>query len=672
MRRLASVLLALTLVIQASATTPASPRIFPVAGPLEENPYAQAALRAAERILKEKIPAATTGAEAARTLPGFTKPFAFAENTQLLIWAFVTPGSPLHQDPAALQAIIRRMDLAALVYAGGSYFPLYPPKVDNHYNVFFFENFAFNLLALRTLAPGTIPSEVLARWEDLLRKGLAFQVNDPAGHENNGEYGLIPNIDLRYANLLALSAALTDVPRLRAKADALIETSARHLLPQGAFNYLGNENECFSYHESVVRDLARYHFLTGSARAAELIRKSRDYYPLSLEPGGVAEYATAPSWKMFWNGSGTTAGPEIVAHFAGDPVNRGIAAEQRRLNPQLAIVSPSTLLVTMGCYDAKAPTLPQPDNLIQPDANIGGLRGRFGRFAFFADARDRTNAFAPIHATRAPAAAMGAHLGRATYVGALVTDGPTRLQALNAAVLKVGSNVRFDPKKPLWQGSASLSHNSTDQVSLAGGHGALTARYGLGSSSFGPSFQPRAGWVGEEAWLFSRDHLLGFVAVEATEDSAPVEITGRITLGYGRAGPGLQPKTLQTLPENTFAYGDLRVRIVQTNYANLRVQDRSPHFREEAPTATEIVLHDGDAPAPARKGDRRFFVVEIYPAWAKPSASADALTLSPSGLVELKSADGTAALTFNPGPTAVTRAGTSRPLAPGRHELLVR
>ncbi len=670
----APVVLASLIAFATSAAAGDVGRFFPVSGDFAANIYARTALARVDKLLAGPPP--RESATPAELAPRFTGIRDFAEETQLLVWAYVHPSSPHRADPAVAERIRKRFGAMARFVRGGSFFEVFPPVVDNHYNVFFHESFAFSLLALRTLSPDFFPPDEAARWEQLVREGLAFQMQDSRGHEKDGEYGIIPNIDMRYANFLVLSAELLGDPALRKKADELVEVVGRHLLPDGAFNYMAGENESFSYHESVIRDLARFHFLTGSPRASELIVRSKAYYPLSMEPGGVAEYASAPNWKAFWNGTGMLAGPEIVAHFSADPVNRGIAREQARLNPAMETVYPADLLIAAACYDPSAPTAPQADNGMFSDANIGGFRGRFGRFSFLAGARDLRKTIPPIASENPARDFTGSHQGRATYVGAVVTDGPTRLQPLNAALLRVYSNVQIEADKPLWQGSAYLSHNSTETTSLTGDAGALSARYELASAAFGPRLVPRAGWVGSEAWVFEKNRMAGVVAVEATEDTSVESLSGRIALGFGRTGPGLQPKTLENLGGGMSAYGDLRVRVVAHNYEKIEIDPAAPYFRDAARTATEIVLTSrGDgARLACPKGTRRFFVVEVFPAWATPAKVEFRMT--PEGLGVLEIDGGRRTLVFNPGgaslPVPDSSNGATPILAPGAHVLHAR
>lgn len=620
-------------------------RFFPVTGTPDTNPYARAALARVGAVLAKPVDPAAEG-EILRAMPKYTDLYAFAGETQLLAFAYLTPRNPHHNAAPVRDALLARLDLLARAGEGGNPVRHYANVTDNHYNIFFFESFSFTHLALVSLAPDTVPPELKARIEKTLREGLTYQAQAPEGHELDGEYGIIPNIDLRYAVMLEVGARLFDEPALSGKANSILGVVAKYLMPDGAFLYYGGENQSFSYQESCLRDLARLHFLARSDRALELARGAKNYYPLSMEPGGVAEYSSAPNWKAFWNGSGMATGPEIAAHLGLCPINRGIAREMLRRNPELRTAYTADLLIAAGCYDPQAPTAPQADNLIVADSNVGGFRGRFGRFSFVADARDRRKTIPPISAKDNERDFLGTHLGKATYVGALVTDADDRFQPLNAALLRVHSAVTLDPSKPFWRGSAYLSHDSTDTVSSSSTVGGLSTRYGLGTANFGPTFTPTPGWEGREAWLFNRDHLVGLVELTATADATVDSLSGRIALGFGRTGPGLRAKSLETLDNNTYAYGDLRVRLLEHNYAALTIDTQAPYFRDTAKTATELVLIDkadqGKLTVPA--GTKKHFLVEIYPATAATSNPARA-TLD-SGIITLTA--GTSTLYFNP------------------------
>ncbi len=633
-----------------ATTVPATQaaQFFPVSQGVQNNPYAQAALKRVAKILDKKVEIDVPD-EVLRAMPKYTNLREFADEVQLLVWAYVVPDSPRANDPALLAEIVKRMELASRAMQGGSYFARYKPTNDNHYNVFFYESFAYTYLALKTLKPDAIPADARERWERVIREGLEFQAKNPEGHELNGEHGIIPNIDLRYIVLLETGAKLFGDPSLSAKASRLLDYVAKYELPDGAFQYYGGENESFSYQESCIRDLARLHTLTGDPRAAKMIVAAKNYYPLSIEPGGVAEYATAPHWKAFWNGSGMLAGPEMVGHFANDPVNRGIAREQRHRNPDLATVYLSDLVIAAGFVDAPdAPTAPQVDGRLVADANIAGFRGRFGRFSFLADARDRRKTLPALTAKDDTRDFVGTHQGKATYVSAVTVADDDRFQPIDAAVLRVHSAVTTDASKPFWRGSAYLSHNSTDAVSFTPEFGALSARYELGSATYGPKFLPTTGWEGHEAWFFTKDRMVGYVEIEATADATVESISGRVALGFGRAGPGLKAKEIAELSPGLYSYGDLRVRIVQHTYRELRIDRAAPYYRDANPTATELILIDAQqgGKLSVKKGERRSFVVEVFPAWASADEQIGA-SEQPDGVIALRVNGGGSTLFLN-------------------------
>jgi hypothetical protein len=668
-----------------TAAETASP-FFPLAGTLAENPYAQAALAKIPGILKAAVPEPGV-AGVQQAMPKYTDLKRYADQTQLLVWAWLCPGTPHHQAPAVLAKIVARLDLLSTAQPGGTYFPLYPGKKDNHYNLFLLESFGVSAAALVHGAVAHLPSASVARWKEAMRVGLAYQAENPAGHQLDGEYGVIPNVDLRYLNALAAGIRLLgDVGDYRATSESLLTATEGHLLPDGAFHYFGGENECFSYHESNLRDLARYHVLMGSAKAKELIVRSRNYYPLSIAPGGVIEYTTAPSWKAMWNASGKTVGPQIVAHYADDAVNRGIAREEEARNPGYPEAYLSDLLIGMGCWDAGKPVAEAPDRVILPDANVGGFRARFGRFAVVGDARDHRSQVNPIRSENAARSQMqGRSFGISSRIGATVARADAGRGRLDAALLRVYPAVQFETDKPFWQGAATLADGGPGTAIIAGPRASLSIAYDMGSAKTGPTYVPRPGWRGLEAWHVTEDHLVGYVAVEATADGRAESLTARIALGYGRAGPDLLPKTIQTVSDGLWRYGDLMVRVVHSDFGAVRLDEAAPYFREEAPKATEIILGGGEPVArqPVPAGTRRGAVIEVYPAWAKPAEIAVtttdgvvALTVAGRSSLRFNSASEPRTIAVPAGAQVHAASGPMAPaptatIAPGAHVLVV-
>ena len=175
-----------------------------------------------------------------------------------------------------------------------------------------------------------------------------------------------------------------------------------------------------------------------------------------------------------------------------------------------------------------------------------------------------------------------------------------------------------------------------------------------------------------EAWCLSQDHLVGYLATEATVDTTVDSLTARIALGYGRAGSDLKPKTIEKLGESTWRYGDLVVRVVASTYGEASIDAEAPYFRDEWKKATEIIL---GAPAGSERltvtaGTRREAVIEVYPAWASADSS---IALSHEGaLVTLSLGQGRTVLHFNSGDKDLVPAGQTTALAPHQQRLVVR
>jgi hypothetical protein len=384
-----------------------------------------------------------------------------------------------------------------------------------------------------------------------------------------------------------------------------------------------------------------------------------------------------------WNASGKTVGPQIAAYFADDAVNRGIAREEEARNPGYPEAYLSDLLIGMGCWDGGKPVAAAPDRVILPDANIGGFRARFGRFAVSADARDHRSLVNPIRSVNAARSAMkGTSLGVSSRIGATIARAETARGRLDAALLRVYPAVQLEADKPFWQGAATLADGEPGTAIVAGPRASLSIAYDMGSAKAGPTYVPRPGWRGLEAWHVSEDHLVGYVAVEATAEGQAESLTARVALGYGRAGSDLVPKTIAEAAPDTWRYGDLVVRVVQSDFGPVRIDGEAPYYREEAKKATEIILGGGDTAGrravPA--GTRRAAVIEVYPAWAKPqdvrvSTEDGVVTLTVgASSVRFNTAADARSITAPAGAHLVTAAGPQAgavAVAPGAHVLVV-
>jgi len=213
------------------------------------------------------------------------------------------------------------------------------------------------------------------------------------------------------------------------------------LYPDGGYCYIGHQNEVLSYHLVNIRFAARYWQITGSDLAKSLVTKTRWYYPLSVEPCGVAESATSPCWKHYWNANNGSDGALVVAGITGDADNFRVSQSCQ---------TKGTFSFATFYRDDIAPE-PIPDKYIVHYRNIQGTRGRFGSYSFAATSRnlwDDNGNSAPNSNPADDYIKADSHRGKSTYVGCMVTgayDAKKNSWPLNAALDSVGNQVRVTP-----------------------------------------------------------------------------------------------------------------------------------------------------------------------------------------------------------------------------------
>jgi hypothetical protein len=419
-----------------------------------------------------------------------------------------------------------------------------------------FDTYTLDYLMLKSAMPGAILPSKKEKWEKAIAANAKKVSDNKAASWNQpGPNRTYLNADVRYMNGIAYAGAVLgrkDLTDLAAK--ALIWNSGA-LLPDGAFNYLGNQTECFTYHDIDVWSFAMYYLFTGDQRALDIIRKTTHYYPLSLDPRGVAEYYTAASWKHAWNTSKGENTAALVTCLTGDPQNARIAQGAK------------TDFVTACFYKRPVTPAPAPDNYILDDGNILGPRGRFGDFSFAGVLRD------PSSLQVGP---WGLGMGRGTIVGAMQLDPenqPTKSHdwPLNACVNGVSIGIRV---KPTDDPSAPEDIRRTLRYMMQDIHGKAIVRPTIATiaASYHLTDKTDTGnipfaalpWVGHQLWVMLPDRLVGWIELAPEGEQKTLGVLGRIELLSGRASWGVK-KDLVSAGDGHFTYGKLALHITEQN-----------------------------------------------------------------------------------------------------------
>ena len=593
------------------AAKTASVALMPPIPETKGNPYLEPVLAEAKRCrdLKQRFPKGEAGYKA---FDNFWQFGGFGGRTYVMAWAACHPDSPLRGDPALLAQAMRWMqgvfqnhrdgDLNVGRTGGKG-----NPGQDQNINRFCYVPTFEAYLLLRETWPDLIPPGKRQEWEASVRAVTDFQLKTYGEKVDRHGAGWYPNMDVHYLLLMELAARILGEPRWHAEAERFLKLIANSIYPDGAFTYLGRQNECFTYHEIDVTHLARYWQLTGSRVARDLVLASGPYYPNNVEPGGVPEYYTDCFWKHYWGGASPT-GPDIVASMLHtfQPQAVELAAQNRRVaNVELKWTKPSHYY---GIYAATLwrdfPEAPQRDGYILYDRDVQGPRGRFGHWSFAGTTRDP---------------GQGAQ-GKDTFVGAMLTSGKDEKFPLAAALQVVTSQYRLQPGGPRHSTCRYLSANEENAVTVARDFAALTTRYRIQNVSWGGK-STLANWEGQQEWLQTPNRIIGTLSLRPLADEKAYSIHGRV-----RLGPKL---ALEKQADGTYRYGGLRLRLHEHNYADV-ITEPSENYWLQSPEqfhSTELVLRDAlsvktgeQEPKTYAAGTEQFFTVEVSPADRLPAA----------------------------------------------------
>ncbi|MDO4559247.1 MAG: hypothetical protein Q4C47_09795, partial [Planctomycetia bacterium] len=379
------------------------------------NPFVNHPLRAVERdygdpsVTSEEcprlFPVGRPGFEAIREPWDFRR---YAEESAVLVWSLTREGSPLRNRPEYVEPLLSRLQLLATQHLHGDYGAgrSSPRGYDPNGNRF---ALAAALEAWRTWTvayPESLPPTWYREIDEGFRRMVTFQVEE----YGTGRIDQITGksfdtltekelISVGYANMDAVYLRILDLAirhwpgdpaqgRWRSERTVFQRILASSLLPDGGFRYLADENDSPLYHQVVVLHLAaivrdgRAESPGGEIPEAGILRGSLPYYPLTFEPSGMAEYTTSPAWKRYWN-RGDAAAPAIIAGLCNDPANQAVAETCAR------VWGYGKGYYAITAADFWRPIVPEDSakRRVVPDMNIGGLRGRCGRWSWVAGGR---------------------------------------------------------------------------------------------------------------------------------------------------------------------------------------------------------------------------------------------------------------------------------------------
>ncbi|MGN6504482.1 MAG: hypothetical protein ACTHM6_02860, partial [Tepidisphaeraceae bacterium] len=585
---------ALTQQIGVKHDTPAN--LFPAIPESKTNPYAVEAIKRARKLIAAKTAFVKGPAGAiVKDERGWHFP-TIAVEALALTRALCHPQSELAGDPTIIAPMLRRFATVYEYLTPGS-----KQLVDFGDSAELAEMY----LLLRTVYPDLILPTYKAAWEKAITTNsdaIAKQYGDVFREATPGT--AYPNAHVRYMNALLFAGLIFQRPEYRELADGALKLLDSALYPDGAFCYIARQNECLTYHGINLDAVARFNQVTGEPRAAQMVARTRWYYPLSVEPPGVVEYSTAPSWHAYWNMVTGGASAYIVAGTTGDAQNYRLA--------QTDFSSPDLEYATYFRPDLKA--APAPDNYIVYDRNIQGARGRFGTFSFSSTARNFGDD----------------NRGKSTYVGCMQLDSSSpkpEKWPLNAALQDAACEVRIKPG-PDAGNNRSSTHLWLAQkeinASLASEHfAALSTRYLLSA------YKTKAfDWAGRQAWLMTPQRLVGLVEIESLKTQQAFGVDGNFVFVSGRNQWGHR-KEFQKLSDQSYQYGKLIATIRQHDFSAFATE-YTDMMNGDTKKAGRLLLLDtldanNTAPITYPAGKKHFYLVEIRPESSAPATSIERL-----------------------------------------------
>ena len=354
--------------------------------------------------------------------------------------------------------------------------------------------------------------------------------------------------------------------------------------PDGAYSYLGYQNETANYHPGTNHSLLKMWVVSGYQPAYDCVSKTVNYEILSIEPRQVPEFYTAPAWKSQWN------------YTVGYPICSAEPLLSITQNPYLKTkmdefkVSDGAnsynyeMVLSAAFYKPNIAGLPLPENYVVYDRNIKGARGRYGNFSYGVSMRNVSPNYYAVNVS----SDVG-NLGMPTLVGAMctqrVSDSDTLRNIINSAIMRVNTKVHVrltTPANPVADWGFMMTQTSPKTCISRTASSASTPAQ-LQCQYAGPVAK-LTNWSTNQHWITLPDRMIGYVETYPTSSSGTTsayEITGRIRFTFGRFG-SINPQTIVIDTANKqYTYGNLRAVIKGHNYNSID-------------TATAGVLVDAD------------------------------------------------------------------------------
>lgn len=369
------------------------------------------------------------------------------------------------------------------------------------------------------------------------------------------------------------------------------------LFPDGAYSYIGNQNEGSNYHGATTISLAKLYSVTGQSSILTGIANAKNYELLNIEEGFINEFYHVPAWKTQWNGGTGISGVNLL-YISKSPHWKTLYEINRSVNGGL---SDSPLDVSF--YDGTIPTAPLPNNYLVYDRNIQGPKRRINDFSYGITTRK---------------VSLPNNLGHLTLAGAMTTtSGGKSRRELDAALMSMHAKVHVSAGNTTeWDKWAYLMGDMDPLINMSKSISSVSTPTFLYRQTAGPTAHTSQ-WASFQQWVTLPDRMIGLVEVypKGTSNGQAYEVDGRIKLGYGRTGI-LNPKDMEiVIPGSEYNYGNIKILIHQHDFTSVDTVAAGV-VRDWPKEATEIrfrydLSNNGSFLAVYPNATRKHFIAEI-------------------------------------------------------------